>query len=67
MADRALVGTQAPTEAVRGVANEYVRQMLDEIARRLEELVTSEPAKAREGSNRLAVHDVSNARRRSSK
>jgi hypothetical protein len=40
--------------------------MLDEIARRLEELVTSEPAKAREGSNRLAVHDVSNARRRSS-
>ena len=47
MADRALVGTQAPTEAVRGVANEYVRQMLDEIARRLEELGTSEPAKAK--------------------
>jgi hypothetical protein len=64
MADRALVGAPAPTEAVRGVANEYVRQMLDEIARRLEDLATSEPAKAREGSSRLAVHVVSNARRR---
>lgn len=63
-ADRALAGTSAPTEAVRGVANEYVRQMLDEIARRLEELATSEPVKAREGPRRLAVHDASNARTR---
>jgi hypothetical protein len=46
MAERDLAGTQAPTETVRGLANEYVRQLLDEIARRLEELVTSEPAKA---------------------
>lgn len=63
MADRDLVGT-ASTEAVRGVANEYVRQMLDEIARRLEDLATSEPARARQGSSRLAVLDISNARRR---
>jgi len=63
IADRDLVGI-ASTEAVRGVANEYARQMLDEIARRLEELATSEPAKAREGSSRLAVLDISNARRR---
>jgi hypothetical protein len=62
MADRDLLGTPAPTEAVRGVANEYVRQMLDQIARRLEELTTSEPVKAIEGSSRLAVHDVTNAR-----
>jgi hypothetical protein len=47
MADRDLAGTLAPTETVRGVANEYVRQLLDEIARRLEELGTSEPAKAK--------------------
>jgi hypothetical protein len=49
MADRDLVGTLAPTETVRGVANEYVRQLLDEIARRLEELATSGPAKAKVG------------------
>jgi hypothetical protein len=67
MADRDLVGTLAPTEAVRGVANEYVRQMLDEIARRLEELAMSEPAKATEGSSRLVVLDVGNARRRRSR
>jgi hypothetical protein len=46
MADRDLIGTLAPTETVRGVANEYVRQLLDEIARRLEDLATSQPAKA---------------------
>lgn len=50
MADRDLVGTLAPTETVRGVANEYVRQLLDEIAGRLEELATNEPAKAKAGS-----------------
>jgi hypothetical protein len=50
MADRDLIGTLAPTETVRGVANEYVRQLLDEIARRLEQLATSEPAKAKAGS-----------------
>lgn len=49
MADRELVGTLAPAETVRGVANEYVRQLLDEIARRLEELATREPAKAKAG------------------
>lgn len=49
MAVRDLVGTLAPTETVRGVANEYVRQLLDEIARRLEQLATSEPAKAEAG------------------
>jgi hypothetical protein len=63
MADRDLVGA-ASTEAVRGVANEYVRQMLAEIARTLEELATSEPARAREGSSRLAVLDITNASRR---
>jgi hypothetical protein len=47
MADRSLVGTLAPTETVRGVANEYVRQLLDEIARRLEALGTKKPAKAK--------------------
>jgi hypothetical protein len=47
MADRDLVGTLASTATVRGVANEYVRQLLDEIARRLEQLATSEPAKAK--------------------
>ncbi len=46
MAERDLAGTLAPTETVRGLANEYVRQLLDEIARRLEELAASEPAKA---------------------
>jgi hypothetical protein len=46
MAERDLAGTQAPTETVRGLANEYVRQLLDEIAKRLEELAASEPAKA---------------------
>lgn len=46
MAVRDLVGSLASTEAVRGVANEYVRQLLDEIAKRLEQLATSEPAKA---------------------
>ena len=50
MADRDLIGTPATTESVRGVANEYVRQLLDEIARRLEELAKSEPAKAKAGS-----------------
>ena len=50
IADRDLVGTLAPTEMVRGVANEYGRQLLDEIARRLEELATSEPARAKAGS-----------------
>lgn len=64
MADRDLIGTPATTETVRGVANEYVRQMLDEIARRLEELASSEPAKGKEGSTRLAIQDVSNARTR---
>jgi hypothetical protein len=44
IADRNLVGTLAPTETVRGVANEYVRQQLDEIARRLEALGTKELA-----------------------
>lgn len=44
MADRNLAGTLAPTETVRGVANEYVRQLLDEIVRRLEELTASKPA-----------------------
>lgn len=63
MADRDLVGA-ASTETVRGVANEYVRQMLDEIARRLEELAPSEPAGAGERSSRLAVLDISSARRR---
>lgn len=47
MADRDLIGTPATTETVRGVANEYVRQLLDEVARRLEEMATSEPAKAK--------------------
>jgi len=32
-------------QTVSSLANEYVRQLLDEIARRLEELATSEPAK----------------------
>jgi hypothetical protein len=50
MAERDLVGTLAPTETVRGVANEYARQLLDEIARRLEALATREPAKATVGS-----------------
>lgn len=36
MADRDLLGALAPTEAVRGVANEYARQLLGEIAGRLE-------------------------------
>ena len=47
MADRDLIGIPATTETVRGVANEYVRQLLDEVARRLEEMATSEPAKAK--------------------
>ena len=47
MADRDLVGTPAPTETVRGVANEYGRQLLDEIAKRLEELATGEPVKVK--------------------
>ena len=64
MADRDLVGALAPTEAVRGVANEYVRQMIDQIASRLEELATSEPANSHEGPSRLVVHDISNVRRR---
>jgi len=46
-ADRDLVGTPAKTESVRGIANEYVRQMLDEIVRRLEEMAAGEPAKAK--------------------
>ncbi|HVC77109.1 MAG TPA: hypothetical protein VND96_11425 [Candidatus Micrarchaeaceae archaeon] len=50
MAGRDLIGTPASTETVRGVANEYVRQLLDEIARRLEELAKSKPAKAKAGS-----------------
>jgi hypothetical protein len=62
MADRDLVGA-ASTEAVRGVANEYVRLMLAEIAGRLKELATSEPAAA-SGPGRLAVVDISNARTR---
>lgn len=44
MADRDLVGTLAPTAAVREVANQYARQLLDEIASRLEELAKSESA-----------------------
>jgi hypothetical protein len=47
MADRDLIGTPATTETVRGVANEYVRQLLDEVARRLEEMAASEPAKTK--------------------
>ncbi len=47
MADRDLVGTPAPTETVRGVANEYGRQLLDEIAKRLEQLATGEPVKVK--------------------
>ncbi len=50
LADRDLAGKTAPTEAVRGVANEYVRQLLDEIATRLEELAKGEPVKAATGS-----------------
>lgn len=50
MADRQLVGGTAQTTAVRGVANEYVRQLLDEIAKRLEELAKGVPATARTGS-----------------
>ena len=62
MADRDLVGV-ASTETVRGVANEYARVMLADIAGRLEELARREPGKAT-GPNRLAVLDISNARRR---
>ena len=36
MADRDLLGALASTESVRGVANEYARQLLSEIAARLE-------------------------------
>jgi hypothetical protein len=56
MADRDLVGPLAPTETVRGVANEYVRQLLDEIAKRLEQLATSEPATAK--ATYLKVHAI---------
>jgi hypothetical protein len=47
MAERDLAGTLAPTETVRALANEYVRQLLDEIARRLEALASSELATAK--------------------
>ena len=50
MADRQLVGGTAQPGVVRGVANEYVRQLLDEIARRLEELAKGEPVTAKAGS-----------------
>jgi len=45
-ADRDLLGTMAPTAAVREVADEYARQLLDEIASRLEKLAKSEPVGA---------------------
>lgn len=60
MADRGLADALASTELVRGVANEYGRQLLDEIASRLEELAASEPAEAVTGTLRtprsLAAH-----------
>jgi hypothetical protein len=52
-ADRQLVGASAQTAAVQGVANEYVRQLLDEVARRLEELAKGLPATPGAGPPRL--------------
>jgi len=45
-AARDLAGPGAPAEAARHVANGYGRQLLNEVACRLEELSTDRPVKA---------------------